>query len=669
MRDILSRITKWWEAGDTFALATVVRTYRSAPRDPGAALAVSSAADHEVVGSVSGGCVEGAVYELSLDVCQTGDPVLQTYGVSDDDAFAVGLTCGGIIDIFVERIDRTSFAELGEIAAAVERGEPVAVATVISGPGQVGARRVIWAGDRAQPDGWHSGASGTLGSARLDAAVDDDVRGMLAQGLTGIRRYGAHGERRGDELSVFVNAFAPAPRMLVFGAIDFAAAVARVGKFLGYHVTVCDARKVFATASRFPDADEVVVDWPHRFLTATDVDARTVICVLTHDPKFDVPLLEVALRTPAGYIGAMGSRRTHDDRLTRLREVGLTEDELARLRSPIGLDLGARTPEETAVSIAAELIQLRWGGTGHPLTATEGRIHHQFAGSAGSAGTTPRTPRLDLGFAAYATAHGMRSAGGRGARLGPPFGNPAKPRFDELEAVEEAQHLGQRPDVQLRRRLAVDPLGLAALSLGVFLQGAVGDGQVAARRHMVPVFPDDLVRLRFVADEVQGAGAQHGYRLGQVDQPGDVRVLQNAGRVTQVAEHHGDQVPGGEQRPAVRGDHGIVVDIDHPRLRRHPLGQFVHVGLRRQAAAEIEELPDPALGGQVTHHPAEKRPVVTRNRRDVGNRLDEPPGRLAVGGEIIFTTEQVIVNPGDVRRGRVNTAGHLALLGHLGHHS
>ena len=401
MRDILSRITKWWEAGEAFGLATVVRTYRSAPRDPGAALAVSSSADHEVVGSVSGGCVEGAVYELSLDVCQTSDPVLQTYGVSDDDAFAVGLTCGGIIDIFVERVDRASFPELGQIAQAVERGEPVAVATVIAGPGQIGARRVIWAqdsaqadraqadgeadstranGDLADGDGWQAGASGTLGSARLDAAVDDDVRGMLAQGLTGIRRYGAQGERRGDDLSVFVNSFAPAPRMLVFGAIDFATAVARVGKFLGYHVTVCDARKVFATASRFPDADEVVVDWPHRFMAATEVDARTVICVLTHDPKFDVPLLEVALRTPAGYIGAMGSRRTHDDRLARLREVGLTEDELARLRSPIGLDLGARTPEETAVSIAAELIQLRWGGTGHPLTATEGRIHHEFVG-------------------------------------------------------------------------------------------------------------------------------------------------------------------------------------------------------------------------------------------------------------------------------------------------
>ena len=231
---------------------------------------------------------------------------------------------------------------------------------------------------------------------------------MLAQGLTGIRRYGAHGERRGDELSVFVNSFAPAPRMLVFGAIDFAAAVARVGKFLGYHVTVCDARKVFATASRFPDADEVVVDWPHRFLAATEVDARTVICVLTHDPKFDVPLLEVALRTPAGYIGAMGSRRTHDDRLTRLREVGLTEDELARLRSPIGLDLGARTPEETAVSIAAELIQLRWGGTGQPLTATEGRIHHQFAGE-GCGCPAPALSCRDVAIACMAASRSARN--------------------------------------------------------------------------------------------------------------------------------------------------------------------------------------------------------------------------------------------------------------------
>jgi xanthine dehydrogenase accessory factor len=366
VRDILDPITGWWAADDTFGLATVVRTFSSAPREPGAAMAVSAAG--EVVGSVSGGCVEGAVYELANEVTASGAPVLKRYGISDDDAFAVGLTCGGIIDIFVEPVSNQRFAELGEIADAVRNGRPVAVATVIEGPGTIGARRIIWQDEHA---------TGTLGAGdRLDEAVDDDARGMLAQGLTAVRRYGPDGERRRDELAVFVQSFAPAPRMLVFGAIDFAAAVAKAGKFLGYRVTVCDARPVFATASRFPDADEVITDWPHRYLSGVSTDERTVICVLTHDPKFDVPLLEVALRRPAAYIGAMGSRRTHDDRLARLREAGLTDAELARLRSPIGLDLGARTPEETAVAIAAELIQLRWGGTGRPLTATTGRIHH-----------------------------------------------------------------------------------------------------------------------------------------------------------------------------------------------------------------------------------------------------------------------------------------------------
>jgi xanthine dehydrogenase accessory factor len=366
VRDILDSITKWWEAGESFGLATVVRTFSSAPREPGASMAVSP--DGEVVGSVSGGCVEGAVYDLAGEVRASGQPVLRRYGISDDDAFAVGLTCGGIIDIFVEPASRERFAQLGDVAAAVRQGIPVALATIIEGPGEVGARRMIWEDQRA---------SGTLGAGdRLDQAVDDDARGMLAQGLTGVRRYGPDGERRREELAVFVQSFAPAPRMLVFGAIDFAAAVARAGKFLGYRVTVCDARPVFATASRFPDADEVVTDWPHRYLSGTSTDERTVICVLTHDPKFDVPLLEVALRRPAAYIGAMGSRRTHEDRLARLRQAGMTDAELARLRSPIGLDLGARTPEETAIAIAAELIQLRWGGTGQPLTQTTGRIHH-----------------------------------------------------------------------------------------------------------------------------------------------------------------------------------------------------------------------------------------------------------------------------------------------------
>jgi xanthine dehydrogenase accessory factor len=370
VRDVLEQIRPWYTAGESFGLATVVGTYRSAPRQPGAAMAVS--AGGEAVGSVSGGCVEGAVYELAQEVMGSGTPVFQTYGVSDDDAFTVGLTCGGIIDMFVEVISPETFPEFEEVARSIEAGEPVAVATVISGLGYVGGRLVIWPDRR----------SGTLGSERLDDAVTDDGRGQLSQGHTGILRYGPDGERRGDELSIFVHSYAPPPRMLVFGAIDFASAVAAAGKFLGYRVTVCDARPVFATAKRFPQADEVIVEWPHRYLEKQleiehAIDARTVICVLTHDPKFDVPVLKLALGTEAGYIGAMGSRRTHDDRLARLREEGMPEEQLARLYSPIGLDLGARTPEETAISLAAEIIGQRWGGSGAKLRTTEGAIHRE----------------------------------------------------------------------------------------------------------------------------------------------------------------------------------------------------------------------------------------------------------------------------------------------------
>ena len=374
MRDVLDDLMRWWESGETVGVGTVVATFQSAPRPPGASMLVGP--DDTAVGSVSGGCVEGAVYDVAQEVTSSGEPVLQRYGVSDDDAFAVGLTCGGILDVYVEKIDRTTFPELGEVAADVRAGRPVALVTVIEHPdASVMGRRLV-----IRPDGESTRVDGSLGSPRMNDAVRDDALGLLAQGHNATLTYGPDGERRGEGMRVFVWAFAPKPRMLVFGAIDFAAAVARVGSFLGYHVTVCDARPVFATNTRFPEADEVVVEWPHRFLEkqrdAGAIDGRTVITVLTHDPKFDVPLLEVALRLPdVAYIGAMGSRRTHDDRLARLREAGLTEDELARLRSPIGLDLGARTPEETAISIAAEIIAGRWGGTGDRLSAVDGRIH------------------------------------------------------------------------------------------------------------------------------------------------------------------------------------------------------------------------------------------------------------------------------------------------------
>ena len=369
MRDVLAKLDEWWGKGETAALATVVGTYSSAPRQPGASMLIGPGG--EAVGSVSGGCVEGAVYELGQEVLAEGRPLFQRYGVSDEDAFTVGLTCGGIIDIFVEKVNPETYAELGRIAEAIRGESPVAVATVISGPAErLGKRLIVW------PD--HT--EGGTGSTRLDDAIRDDARGLLDAGRNGQVTYGVDGQRRGEGLAVFVESFAPPPRMIVFGAIDFAAAVARIGGFLGFRVTVCDARPVFATASRFPGANEVVVEWPHRYLAAEAeagrIDARTALCVLTHDPKFDVPLLEVALRLPeVGYIGAMGSRRTHDDRLERLREIGVTEAEIARMSSPIGLDLGARTPEETAVSIAAEMIAQHWGGAGIRLAEREGPIH------------------------------------------------------------------------------------------------------------------------------------------------------------------------------------------------------------------------------------------------------------------------------------------------------
>lgn len=365
MRELLSKLTQWHGTGTPFALATVVGVRGSAPRGPGAVLAVT--ADGAVAGSVSGGCVEGDVYEVAQEVLATGSPSLRTYGISDDEAFGVGLTCGGTIDVLVQPYASAAERDrLHELVGIIATGESVAVATIVSGAARTGDRRVVLA-DRV---------IGSLGNEGLDVAVTDDARGLLAQGATAARQYGMHGERRMQEVTVFIQTYAPPPRMLVFGAIDHAAATAEIGSFLGYRVTVCDARPAFATRERFPTADEVVCAWPHTYLESADVDERTVICVLTHDPKFDVPLLAAALRTPAVYIGVMGSRRTHDDRMARLRETGASEADLARLASPVGLDLGARTPQETAISIAAEIIQHHWGGTGRPLAELTGTIHH-----------------------------------------------------------------------------------------------------------------------------------------------------------------------------------------------------------------------------------------------------------------------------------------------------
>ncbi|MBT2422831.1 XdhC family protein [Streptomyces sp. ISL-22] len=376
MLDIAEELHRWVEQGRDFAVATVVAVGGSAPRRPGAALAVD--ADGTAIGSVSGGCVEGAVYELCRQALQDGETVLERFGYSDDDAFAVGLTCGGIIDILVTPVRAGDPARpvLASALRAAAGGQAAAVARIVSGPRELMGRALLIRPDGAGSDGDPAHEGGFGGHPELDRTVAAEAGAFLDAGRTGTLEIGEQGSRCGAPLTVLVESSVPPPRMIVFGAIDFASALVRIGKFLNYHVTVCDARPVFATKARFPEADEIVVEWPHKYLERTDVDGRTVLCVLTHDAKFDVPLLRLALRLPVAYVGAMGSRRTHLDRNERLREVGVTELELARLRSPIGLDLGARTPEETALSIASEIVANRRGGSGVSLTGAHTPIHH-----------------------------------------------------------------------------------------------------------------------------------------------------------------------------------------------------------------------------------------------------------------------------------------------------
>ena len=333
MRDVLPDLERWVAEGVRAATATVVRTERSAPRAPGATLAVSERG--EVAGSVTGGCVEPAVYEEAREVLAGGKPRLVTYGIADEEAFEVGLPCGGTVEIFVDALEPALVAPLAE-AVAAERA--VALAVEVDGP-RAGTKRFVY-GDGRSPDG----------------PPEDAVLAALARGESALVGDG--------NARTFVLALAPRPRMYVFGAVDHAAAVARVGRFLGYRVTVCDARAKFVTPERFPDVDELVVEWPDRFLADAPVDERTAICVLTHEQRFDVPLLRVALSTPAGYIGAMGARRTNQRRAERLRAEGVGEDALARIHAPIGLDVGSKTPEEVAVSVAAEIVAVMRGKVG-----------------------------------------------------------------------------------------------------------------------------------------------------------------------------------------------------------------------------------------------------------------------------------------------------------------
>jgi xanthine dehydrogenase accessory factor len=328
MKDIVPQLRAWEQQGKRYALATLIKVERSAPKPPGSAMAVCE--DGTVAGSVSGGCVESALHDEAMAVLQSNQPKTVSYGISDAEGFEIGLACGGQLHLFVDAPTLPT-----GLLDAIEGNQPVALATVVKGD-DAGRRTMVRPenGDRRN-------------------GVEGDARALLARQVNDLKTYG--------ETEVFIQSFAPAAEMYVFGAADFSAAAASIGRFLGYHVTVIDPRAVFATKERFPAAHQVVVDWPDKFLAKAPIGPSTAIVILTHDPKFDLPALIHAVKTDAGYIGAMGAKRTNEERFRKLREAGCTEEQLARIHAPIGMDIGGKSPEETAVSIAAEIIALKHG--------------------------------------------------------------------------------------------------------------------------------------------------------------------------------------------------------------------------------------------------------------------------------------------------------------------
>lgn len=347
MLDILSRIVNLQGKGREIAIATLVEVRGSSARDPGATFAVSD--NGELLGAIGGGCVEAALVDEAREVMRDRKARSVSYGLSEREAEDVGLACGGALTIFLDRLDPNYCAELERTC-----DELVAHVVRLDGGG-AGARMAIYPDSRF----------GTLGGGGIDAAVaryvhDRPLREAVRTDLEGA--------------SVFIAPKRIAPHMYVFGALEFAAATIEVAHTLGYVVTLCDARSAFATKERFPNADRIVVAWPHEFLAAAPIDERTAIVSFAHDEKFDVPLLLAAVRSRAGYVGAVGSRATHARRTESLRQAGMTEAELSRICAPIGLDIGARTPEETALAVLAEIVAIERGRSGGRLSRATGAI-------------------------------------------------------------------------------------------------------------------------------------------------------------------------------------------------------------------------------------------------------------------------------------------------------
>ena len=363
MTDVWGELLRATAMGTPCALITVIRTESSAPLAVGTVMLVTG--DGNAVGSVSGGCVDSDVYTEALRVIESRMPLQRRYGASDVSEFAVGLTCGGTIELLIQPVDSDLRDVVGLVAQRVAAHQSVSQITVVNGP-DAGASWAV-AKDAGDPPR----IVGASDSPALRDVILREAKSMPDRNFTGIHTFaGPEGA-----VDAFVSTRGAYHRLIIFGAVDYSAALTRSAKLLGFHVTVCDARAVFATAARFPEADEVVVDWPHRWLATQEVDHATSICVLTHDPRFDVPALQIALNSSAGYVGAMGSRATHQDRVRRLLAAGATSEQISRLHSPIGLDLGASTPEETAISIVAEIIRNRNGATGQSLSELQGPIH------------------------------------------------------------------------------------------------------------------------------------------------------------------------------------------------------------------------------------------------------------------------------------------------------
>lgn len=343
MRDVLDQIARWQSVGEQVALATVVSVRGSAPREVGATLAVS--ANGEIAGSVSGGCVEPAVIEEALHAIRTGRSKLLEFGITEEqNVEQIGLSCGGEIRVYVERL-----ADVSQIAQALSARQPIARATAIAGTGRQGASMIV-------PETGDS--FGTLGDATTDAVVALRARQRLARGESGAEPLSV---ASGSQPEVFYAVWPAPPALIIIGAGHISIPLTRIARTLGYHVIIVDPREAFATRERFAEADELIIAWPDEVIAKLPLTSSTAVAVLTHDAKFDEPALVAALNAPTGYVGAIGSRGTRDARNARLRQQGITEEQLARVHGPIGLDIGASTPEEIALAIMAQIVATRHG--------------------------------------------------------------------------------------------------------------------------------------------------------------------------------------------------------------------------------------------------------------------------------------------------------------------